>query len=338
MPRLRVLQPGVADDCAPLIQKALDEVAAAGGGEVVLPPGDWPYRGALTVGGGTVLRGSAGTRLLALDPRRSAVCLRGRFPAVRDLLLDGRATRRSSAGDAAGFRLLRAEEAELDRVRVTRTAAAGIFVQETVGFRITHSTVHGCLADGFHVTAASRYGQILGCRSYDNGDDLFALVGYASNGAPVEHMVIADNIGRNGAARGITCLGARHVAITGNLIHGSAAAGIYLHQETSYDTFAPSWVVVSGNVLRDVARKASHAGLFIGGGRGAQPLKAGGTLSNAIEQVVLSGNLLDGSGHDGLYVSSRARRVTGSGNVVRNVRQGAIRIDSREASVEAVAE
>lgn len=338
MPRLRVLQPGTADDCAPQIQAALDDVAASGGGEVVLPPGDWPYRGILKVGDGTLLRGSAGTRLLALDPTESAVQLRGRFPAVRDLLLDGRAEKRSSAGNAAGIRLLGAEEAEVDRVRVTRTAAAGIFVQETVGFRITHCTVHDCLADGFHVTAASRYGQILGCRSQDNGDDLFALVGYAKNGAPVEHMVIADNIGRNGAARGITCLGARHVAITGNLIDGSAAAGIYLHQETSYDTFAPSWVVVSGNVLRDVARKASHAGLFVGGGTGEQPLKAGGSLSNAIEQVVLSGNLLDGSGHGGLYVSRQARHVTGTGNVVRNARRGAVRIDSREASVQAVAE
>ncbi|HYE48451.1 MAG TPA: right-handed parallel beta-helix repeat-containing protein [Azospirillaceae bacterium] len=337
MPELRIVQPGGAEDFAGPLQEALDAVAAAGGGEVVLPPGDYPYRGILVVKDRTTLRGSGGARLLPQDPDTGALRLTGEFPAVRELVLEGRAEKRTGRGDATGVRLLKAKYAELDRVRVTRTAAAAVFVGQSEHFRIVNCTVHDCLADGIHVTQGSRHGQVMGCQSFDNGDDLFALVGYAKDGRLVEHVVIANNVGRNGKARGITCLGARHVAITGNVIDGTDAAGIYLHQEDSYDTFAPSDVAIVGNVLRDVSRRVTHAGLFIGGGRGQKELADGGKVSNGIARVALSNNILDGSGDAGLYVAAEAGDVAGGGNLVRNARHDAVRIRSWGSELEALA-
>ncbi len=337
MPQLRVMQPGMGDDVRPALQKALDDVAAAGGGEVILPPGDWPYNGILIVKDRTTLRGTGGSRLIPRDPKRSAIHLRGEFPAIREVLLDGTAERRDSAGDATGIRLLRSKGAEVDRVRVRKTAAAGFFIQRSEHFRISGCTIHDCFADGFHVTAGSRYGQIIGCQSYDNGDDLYALVGYEKDGALVEHITITGNVGRNGNARGIAILGARFVAVHGNTIHRTRAAGLYLHQETRYVTYAPSRVALVGNVLEDVSREVRHAGIYIGGAEGGTRLSDGKVVANVVEDVILSGNLLDGSGHDGLYVSPHARGVAGAGNRLRRIRRDGIRIEAPDAKLEAVA-
>lgn len=337
MPLLRVMQPGLGDDVRPSLQKALDDVAASGGGEVVLPPGDWPYAGIVVVGDRTTLRGTGGARLIPRDPAKSAIHLRGDRPAIREVLLDGTAQRRESGGDSTGIRLLRSIGAEVDRVRVRRTAAAGFFVQGSEHFRISGCTVHDGFADGFHITGGSRFGQIIGCQSHDNGDDLFALVGYEKDGALVEHIVIAGNVGRNGDARGIAILGARFVTVQGNTIQGTRAAGLYLHQETRYVTYAPSRVSLVGNLLEDVSRDVRHAGIYIGGADGATRLADGRTVGNGIEDVVLSDTVLDGSGHDGLYVSPHATGVTGTGNRLRRVRRDAIRIEGPDAKLEVVA-
>lgn len=337
MAHLRVMQPGLGDDVRPALQRALDAVAADGGGEVVLPPGDWPYDGIVIVRDRTTLRGTGGARLIPRDPKRSAIHLQGEYPAIREVLLDGTAEHRDSAGDATGIRLLRSRGAEVVGVRVRRTAAAGVFIQRSEHFRISGCTVHDGFADGFHVTAGSRFGQITGCQSYDNGDDLFALVGYEKDRALVEHITITGNIGRNGRARGIAILGARFVAVHANTIQGTRAAGIYLHQETRYVTYAPSRIALVGNVLEDVSREVRHAGIYIGGAEGVTHLADGVAVANGIEDVILSGNLLDGSGHDGLYVSPHATGVAGTGNRLRRIRRAPIRIEAEDATLEAVA-
>ncbi|HYC05667.1 MAG TPA: right-handed parallel beta-helix repeat-containing protein [Azospirillaceae bacterium] len=333
MPELRIVQPGGSEDYAKAIQDALDAVAKAGGGEVVLPPGDYPYRGKLVVRDGTVLRGSGGTRLLPQDPMDGAIRLTGKWVTIRELTLQGRADKRTGKGDATGIRPLDAEHVEIDRMRVTGTAAAGIFVQKTAHFRITNCTVHDCLADGIHITAGSSHGQIIGNQSRGNEDDLIALVGYEKDGRQVEHVVIQGNMCRDGNARGISCLGARYVTVSGNMIHGTGAAGIYVHQEDNYKTYGVSDLTIVGNVMRDVSRRVSHAGLFIGGGDGDRPTADGAKVSNGVYRVMLSDNILDGSSDAGAFVSDHARDVSGCGNLIRNAKRTGVRIEGKRENL-----
>lgn len=333
MPLLKLIQPTILEDYGKPIQAALDEVAAAGGGEVVLAPGRYPFTGPLKVGSNTVLRGSGGTVLVARVPERAAVRVEGRQVTLAGFAIDGAAGTRTGYTDASGVAVVDAEGVRLDGLDISRTSAAGIIVLNSSRVQITACTVRNSLADGYHISARSRFVQITGCASRDNGDDLFACVGYGKNGGRVENVVISGCQGSNGKGRGIACLGTRNLVVSGNLIEGTDAAGLYLHQEDNYETYGSAAITVTGNLFADVSRRVNHAGLFVGGGTGARGA-GGGSIPNAIDGVLLTGNILDGSGSDGVYLSPNAIRVRGGGNLIRRAKNVALRNDSRDARVE----
>ena len=333
MPLLKLIQPTILEDYARPIQAALDEVAAAGGGEVVLAPGRYPFTGPLKVGSHTVLRGSGGAVLVARVPDKAAVRAEGRQITLAGFAIDGAAKSRTGFTDASGVAVIDAEGVRLDGLDVAATAAAGIIVLNSTRVQISGCTVRHSLADGFHITARSRFVQITGCASRDNGDDLFACVGYGKNGGQVENVVITGCQGSNGKGRGIACLGTRNLVVSGNLVEGTDAAGLYLHQEDNYETYGSSAITVTGNLFADASRRVNHAGLFVGGGTGA---RAAGerSIPNAIDGVLLTGNILDGSGSDGAYLSPNAVRVRGNGNLIRRAKNVALRNESRDARIE----
>lgn len=333
MPLLKLIQPTILEDYGKPIQAALDEVAAAGGGEVVLAPGRYPFTGPLRVGNHTVLRGSGGTTLVARLPDKAAVRAEGRQITLAGFAVEGAARNRTGFTDASGIAVIDAEGVRLDGLDISATAAAGIIVLNSARVQISGCTVRNSLADGFHITARSRFVQITGCASRDNGDDLFACVGYGKNGGQVENVVISGCQGSNGKGRGIACLGTRNLVVSGNLIEGTDAAGLYLHQEENYQTYGSTAITVTGNLFADVSRRVNHAGLFVGGSDGARPA-GDGSIPNAIDGVLLCGNLLDGSGSDGAYLSPNAIRVRGSGNLIRRAKRVAFRNDSRDAKVD----
>jgi hypothetical protein len=304
---------------------------------VVLAPGTYRYGGPVSIGDNTTLRGAGGTVLVPRDPLASALKLGGKRPAVRGLALRSGATQRTGRWDASGICIDEAEDVRLDDVEISGTSAAGVIVSRARRVRIAGCSVTGGLADGFHVTARSSRVQILGCQSRDNGDDLFACVGYEKDGGPVEQVVIANNIGGNGRARGIACVGACHVVIAGNIVDGTDAAGLYLHQEDNYKTYGSYGIAVSANIFSNASRRVGHAGLFIGGGTGSRTTAEGALVSNAIAQVTLSGNILDGSGNDGAFVSRYAEAVRGAGNIVQRAKGRAARMESGDSAVEFLA-
>ena len=333
MPLLKLLQPTILEDYGKPIQSALAEVAAAGGGEVVLAPGRYPFTGPLKVGSNTVLRGSGGTALVARVPEKAAIRAEGKHVTLVGFSLDGAAKSRTGFTDASGVAVIDAEGVRLEGLEITATSAAGIIVLNSSRVQISGCTVRNSLADGFHITARSRFVQVTGCASRDNGDDLFACVGYGKNGGQVENVVISGCQGSNGKGRGIACLGTRNLVVSGNLIEGTDAAGLYLHQEDSYETYGSTAITATGNLFAEVSRRVNHAGLFVGGGAGARGAGER-SIPNAVDGVLLTGNILDGSGSDGAYLSPHAIRVRGSGNLIRRAKNVALRNESRDARVE----
>jgi hypothetical protein len=319
MAQLRTLVRAAGGDQTAAIQAALDAVAAAGGGEVLLTPGDYDYADVLVVRARTTLRAQGGARLISRNPDRSSVFLEGPDVAVRDVTIVGDAQKRSSSDRAMGLRAGGCTGLTIDGVTVRGVASGGILLRQCTGFRISGCLIEGTFADGIHVTERSRQGVISGNRCLDTGDDGIACVGYHKDGDVVSHVAITGNLVAGGKARGIACLGAHYVAISGNMISGTGAAGIYLAQEQSYQTYAPRFVAITGNVLSDVSKRVGHAGLFVRGGDGTRATRDGRQLEEAIVGVTLVGNLLDGSGNDGVLIGDDVRDFAGRGNVAANI-------------------
>jgi hypothetical protein len=83
--------------------------------------------------------------------------------------------------------------------------------------------------------------------SATHGDDLYAFVGYAADGDPVHHCSCIANWGRDGAARGLSAVGAGFIAFQRNDIARTQWAGVYLAQEDSYVTFGAFDLWVQNN-------------------------------------------------------------------------------------------
>jgi hypothetical protein len=334
MAQLRTLVRSAGGDDTAALQAALDAVGAAGGGEVLLAPGDFGYSDNLVVRARTTLRAQGGARLVARNPERSSVFLEGADVAVREVTIVGNAQGRSSSDRAMGLRGGGCTGLTIDGVTVRAVAGGGILLRDCAGFRITGCLIEDTFADGIHLTERSRQGIVSGNRCLATGDDGIACVGYQKDGDVVSHVAITGNLVAGGKARGIACLGAHHVSIAGNVITGMAAAGIYLAQENNYQTYAPRFVAVTGNVLSDVSKRVGHAGIFVRGGEGTRPTRDGRRLEDAIVGVTLVGNLLDGSGNDGVLVGDDVRAVAGGANLAVAVARRRAVLGRRAGSVE----
>jgi len=335
MPLLRTIVRSTLEDYTAPLQEALDAVHAAGGGEVVLTPGAFPYSGNLRVRDRTTLRGAPGSTLVARNPAASSVLVSGEDVAVRDLTLTGSAQQRTGSDNAMGIRAAGCTRLTIENVGVRGTAAAGILLRACADFRINGCTVAATLADGIHVTERSHHGTIMGNRLLGTGDDGIACVGYEKDGGVVSHVTISGNVVNGGRARGIACLGGHHVTISGNVISDTAAAGVYVVQEPSYNTYGSRCVVVSGNVMTNVSQRVGHGGIFIRGGPGTRRTRDGQSLTNAVELVTLTGNILDGSRNDGLFVGENTRWIVGRGNLVSNIVRRPVAVSKDGNDVEA---
>lgn len=330
----RLVVRSIADDSTAELQAALDAVHAEGGGEVQLGPGDFPYSANLVVRSGTTLRGMGRARLVSRDPDRSSVMVEGEDVEVRGIWIVGSARRRSSADRAMGLRPAGCRRLTIADCRVSGVAAAGILLRDCEDVLISGNLVERTFADGIHVTERCRWVVVSGNRLVETGDDGIACVGYGKDGGPVRHVTVVGNTVRDGKARGIACLGAHHVAISANVVDGTDAAGIYVAQEGNYATFAPRAVSVTGNVLSRVSRRVGHAGLFVNGGTGRRATADGSSLTDRVEEVAISGNVLDGSGHGGVHVGAGAARVSGRGNLVTGTRRAAFTLQGAELDFE----
>jgi len=334
MAQLRVIEKALAEDCTALIQSALDDVAESGGGEVVLSPGRYLTSAPLQIRSGTVLRGVMGAEILPQAPNNASLQVMGDNISLRDLTITGVATHRLSNDPAHAVTVYDSSYVLIERVRVSNSAGAGMLLRNSRYFKIASCTAERTFADGFHVTSGCEYGELTGNFAIETGDDCYAMVAYEKDRALVQHITVANNMGRGGKARGVAVLGGHYISITGNMFSDLDGSGLYFCQEHSYNTYAPRFITATGNVIKNVCQRIRNAGIYIKGNEGTKSLKDGSEVTNAAEYIVLTGNLLDGSGAGGIYISENVSNVGGTGNIIRNTQNAPVKMEAPQPGLQ----
>lgn len=284
------------DDTA-AIQRAMD--ATNSGETLVFPVGRYHISKALHVRKpGITLRGESGAILHATNPDSMAILIEQDRTTVQGLTFTAITDRRRSAAQhsriavAAGnpdgsWRWVYDTVIRDNKILpsgdpgtpgANSASTAGILMLRADRFLIANNTISRTLSDGIHITNGSRNGRILKNIVRETGDDMIAVVSYASNGNPAAHtasdlladwstrldqrvnknLLIAGNtVGGQYWGRGITVVGGRKVTIMRNTIDNvPIGAAILLAREANYETFGTRNVLVDGNTIRNVQNMA----------------------------------------------------------------------------------
>lgn len=168
------------------------------------------------------------------------------------------------------------EDVTVDAVAPGRgVAAAGFMFNNAHRGRIVRPVVRYSFADGIHVTNGSSDLVFERPLSENTGDDGFAVVSYVRQRQVCRNIRATDGISRNSAARGFTVVGGTDVVYERPVIERSAAAGLYLYGEESFNTFGVARCRVTAPVIRGcVTGRGLPAGFDQGaitiGGRAGQ--------------------------------------------------------------------
>ncbi len=277
---LSVAETATPQDQTTTIQKALSDVAANGGGNVVLSAGTWTIAGTgkaadgcLKIGSSTTLEGAGmGQTVLKLADGSTAVTgmIRtdsgktlpdGTYSTVHDvtvkgLSLDGNKT--ATTGEVDGFYTgpkpgtAQADtNITLDQVEIMNCSRYGFDPHEqTVGLTITNSSAHHNGVDGFTIDYCSNV-LLANNVAYANGRHGFNIV----TGSQDVTMINNDATGNGGSGislqtgdneiRGWT----DNIHITGGTLSGNGRAGIEAKQASNIDI---DHVTISGNALDGV--------------------------------------------------------------------------------------
>ncbi len=178
---------------------------------------------------------------------------------------------------------------------VAQPASAHVFAQAEEGGLWAFNYAHDGYADTFHHTGGSRYCQVVANRAQTQagrGDDLYAFVSYQGDGDVVHHCACIANWGRDGAARGLSVVGGAFVALDHNDVDRTQWAGVYLAQETSYQTYGVSDVSVTNNTIAHANLYGSHDGLlaYSDTPSGSHASASLGTVSSRVQRVTITGN------------------------------------------------
>ena len=240
---------GRTDDTA-AVQEAFDSVEP--GGAVLLAQGrtyavddvvTLSVRGAVLTGGGT---------LFATNEDRSSLTISADDVVVQDVTLTIEPTsRRFEAFEQQRLRLDGHSGVVVRDVTVEGSAAAGIYVYGTKDFVLDGVQVSGTRADGVHITGGAADGEVLQPVVRDVGDDGVAVVSYAQDGDPCARIRVVSPVVDGTDARGVSVVGGTDITYTDITVSGSAAAGVYVAAEGSFDTTSVDGVRIDGGTVTD---------------------------------------------------------------------------------------
>jgi parallel beta-helix repeat protein len=306
------------DDSA-AIQRAID--SAPEGTNVVFPPGVYLHNNVINVRGRGVKLWGYGAVLEGTNPRAHALILWGNNTEVYGFTLTNHTEGRLLAEEHSGISLHLTTGSILRDNTVVGASAAGILIWGAQDYKILANTVVDTKADGIHSFGGARNGLIEGNVLRNVGDDCFAVVSYINDRSLVSNITIRNNSCVGGKARGISVVGGTDILITGNMIQASAAAGILLVSEESYQTYAAKRVRVIGNNLVGVNTNPNiyHGGIFVEGRGGQATLQDGSVVSLLVEDILVMNNTVSNTvvGHAHLAANGPdSRRVNFIGNVV----------------------
>lgn len=188
------------------------------------------------------------------------------------------------------------------------SGGAGIYIENGAKGSVFNNQIYRSMADGIHMTGRSNNIQVYGNTLEQVGDDMIAVVSYATDGAVSHDISVHDNHGisqTNG--RGLTVVGGDKINITNNRLDSTWGGGIYLTSEESYNTYAPTNIVISGNTVNNANQSTDvvHGGAFIEG-------RSGYVASN----IQVTGNTINDRPRLGIVTSSYTSNISVSGNSV----------------------
>lgn len=274
------------------------------------PDATYRYDGRLILDG--VSFDGRGCTLLPLSDGPQVLQCRGTGWRLANLRVQGTARTRSSdngfngiwiGGDdrdaAANFVL---ENVTVDGIAPGRgAAAAGIMISNAQQGRLTGTTVRRSLADGIHMTAGSNHLLVEHALIEDSGDDAIAVVSYRRQQQACHHVHVRNATSRRSAARGMTVVGGHDVVFERVAVERSAAAGIYLFGEASFDTYGTARVRVVDSVLTGCVTGVglplgySNAAILLGGRDGTDRV-GGGDLPRGASDCLVQNAVVMGTG------------------------------------------
>jgi parallel beta-helix repeat protein len=315
---------GQADDTAALVRAV---AALRPGGTLWFPAGTYRYGAVLRVqAAGATLAGAPGAVLESINHEQQAIVVQANDVTVQGLRLTGATVRRYSAIEQTRVTLYFVSGGVVRNVQIDSGSAAGIMVWGSTDYLIENNVVRNTRADGIHQTQGSRRGRVVGNRLQNVGDDCIAVVSYRPSGLISGDVVVSGNECVGGLARGLAVVGGENVRLENNRIVESAAAGVYLASESSWDSFAATNVTVVGNRLERTNTNATlgHGAIFLWGRTGTASA-SGRTVSLTNDLVIIRNNVVidtvGGPGHVH-SVDANSRRVDIAGNTFSGGKAG----------------
>ena len=142
--------------------------------------------------------------------------------------------------------------------RINGSAAAGILFYRSKSPVVRDAVVRDTMADGIHF-ANCQDAHAYDCTTLRTGDDGLAFVNYADS--PAFKGGYASNISvTDSDTRGITVVGQSNVTIENFEIENTDASGLMIVRDASYNTRAPSDVVIRKGTVRRAGYKADPSG------------------------------------------------------------------------------
>jgi Right handed beta helix region len=242
---------------------------------------------------------------------------------IRDFTLSAETAgvQRRTCPIANGLSVFNSSTVDINRVLISKTAAAGMLLYGVQDGNVRNSRVQGTLADGIQATQASR--RVTVSRNYiaDTGDDSVSSIGYVPH--LNESITVTNNTSINSGASGVSVEGTSTATVSGNLIERSRVAGLRFASIAAWQTGAVNSLTATNNTLNGVRwdTTVDHAAVMI--------FADYGNVSN----VTLSGNRInspktvDGVRVRGSFAPSGATQfwasnVTVSNNVLTNAAPG----------------
>ncbi len=272
----------------------------------------------ITVQGAATEGRREATTLRLADPRNGALMiLGGEDIAIRRLRIEGAASTRGSQPIEHGLNATNTRNLLIDHVEVVGVAGAGVHLCRVHGAVVQETKVLDTRADGVHVTCGSVNVTLSNNMVRRSGDDCFASVGY---GAVRNHNItIRANRCEDGAASGVTIGGTTGAVVRENHLVRTGAAGIRVESEQYWSTEHTDNVLIEGNVLVGVRRRADigHPALLVYSNFGAisdvrlrNNIVQDPETQTGVQLYATSPGILANIEVAGTRITSRERRVT----------------------------
>ena len=222
--------------------------------------------------------------LQATDEQQSAIKIEADNVTVSNLTLAvASTTRRWSTPSQHKLVLGGFPGGVVSDVKVTGSAAAGIFCLGASQFVLQNVTVADTRADGIHMTNGSHDGSVTSAMVLRSGDDGVAVVSYLDDAQPCRNIAISrPTVRTTTGGRGISVVGGHDISYTDITVSDSFAASVYIACEGGSSVTRPTRAVrITGGTISGANTDAAidHGAVLVYSGRN------GGDVSD----VVVSG-------------------------------------------------